>query len=193
LVLSAEVDPVFSTQAREIIGDPVGPNILGGQIQDTANDFQTMQVKYIFAGYGEYGPVNLIFHALVDYTAEIIQDSANPFQNAAWNAYLSWGRTSKTCTSTIFPIILDPAALTSDSISGNTTIDFTILFPVISPPVLGGDWENIATGNITLPLYLEQSGLSAASAVPGPGTLYLLGSGLVALAARKVRLRFGKL
>ena len=45
---------------------------------------------------------------------------------------------------------------------------------------------------VTLYLHLEQSGQSAAVPAPVPGAAYLLGSGLVALVGRKLRLRPGK-
>ncbi len=66
--------------------------ISGGLVQDSAIFTSDIYSTIAFSG-AEYTPgtYSVQCQAVVNYMAHITQDAANPFQNAAWNAYLSWG------------------------------------------------------------------------------------------------------
>jgi len=135
--------------------------------------------------------------ATVQYTATITPDAANPSLNVTWNAYLSWDGGSSSIVTNLNTADFAGNTFT-DTIAILCQIPFTaqeeMAYPESFYVVQIGHWS-FDQYPVTLTLNLEQSGLSALPAdplaVPVPGTVYLLGSGLVALAGRKIRLRLG--
>lgn len=205
---TASVVSLSATLNEESWGGGVSGGTMTGQLTDNspvpggtfldAKDFTSdIYSDLAFSG-AEYtsGTYTVPITAKVHYTATITSDAANPFLNVTWNAYLSWAGGS----SSIVQINLNPADLNGNTFTG--TLDILCYIPFSAQEELSqpesfyvvqiGHWNDVQYP-VTLTLHLEQSGgQSTASAVPVPGAVYLLGSGLVALVGKKLRLRPGK-